>query len=121
MLYLETKWASFVSYGMTLEMLEEVLPLGQHLNTTAIGQNVMRLGERVERQLGEEPDVFIAGCPRQWAELTEPEGPLAVGIDGGYVHSREQQKSGEGGCFEVIVGKSLPTEGQAKCFGVVDR
>lgn len=121
MLYRETKWASLVSYGMTLEMGEEVLPVGQALNTTAIRANVARLGERIERELGEEQDVFIEGCPRDWAALPAPEGPLAVGIDGGYVHSREPRKNEEGGCFEVIVGKSIPTEGEAKCFGFVNR
>ncbi len=88
MLYLETKWASLVSYGMTLEMLDEVLPVGEDLNTTAIRQNVARLAERIESELGEEKDVFIEGCPRDWAELPAPEGRLSVGIDGGYVHSR---------------------------------
>ncbi len=122
MLYLETKWASLVSYGMTLEMLEEVLPVGQDLNTTAIRQNVARLAERIESELGEEQDVFIEGCPLEWAELPRPEMPLAVGIDGGYVHAREPQKSGSGGgCFEIIVGKSIPTEGPAKCCGFVNR
>ncbi len=121
MLYLETKWASLVSYGMTLEMLEEVLPVGEEINTTAIRANVARLAERIESELGEEKGAFIEGCPRDWAALPEPEGPLVVGIDGGYVHSREQQKNGEGSCFEVIVGKSIPTDGEAKCFGFVNR
>jgi hypothetical protein len=121
LLYLETKWSALVSYGMTLEMLREVLPVGEDLNTTAIRSNVARLAERIESELGEEKGVFIEGCPRDWAELPAPEGPLSVGIDGGYVHSREPQENGEGGCFEVIVGKSIPTEGRAKCFGFVNR
>jgi hypothetical protein len=106
MLYLETKWASLVSYGMTRSLLDEVLPVAQDLNTTSIRKNVGRLAERIESELGEEQDVFIEGCSREWAKLPRPEMPLAVGIDGGYVHAREQQKSGlGGGCFEVIVGK----------------
>ncbi len=83
--------------------------------------NVAWLAERIESELGEEKDAFIEGCPRDWAELPESEGPLVVGIDGGYIHSREQQKNGEGSCFEVIVGKSIPTAGVAKCFGFVNR
>jgi hypothetical protein len=106
---------------MTLSLLDEVFPVAQDLNTTAIRKNVGRLAERIESELGEEKDIFIEGCPRDWEELPEPAGPLAVGIDGGYVHSRGRQKSGPGGCFEVIVGKSIPAEGRAKCFGFVHR
>ncbi len=120
LLYLETKWVSLVSYGMTLKMLGEVLPVAQDINTTAIRKNVVQLGERIDRELGKEQCVFIKGCQREWEALPVPEGPLSVGIDGGYVHSREQQKAGEGGCFEIIVGKSIPTDGKAKCFGFVN-
>jgi hypothetical protein len=51
------------------------------------------------------------------AMVTE-ELPLVVGLDGGYVHSSEQ-RSRKDGWFEVIAGKSMPTEGPAKCFGYV--
>jgi hypothetical protein len=102
-------------------MLEEVLPVGEDLSTTAIRSNVALLAERMEGELGEEKDIFIEGGEREWAELPEPAGPLSVGIDGGYVHTREQQQSGQWRCFEVIVGKSIPTEGESKCFGFVNR
>jgi len=120
LLYLETKWASLVSYGMTLKMLGEVLPVAEDINTTAIRNNVVQLGERIDRELGKEQGVFIKGCQRDWEALPVPERPLSVGIDGGYVRSREQQKAGEGGSFEIIVGKSIPTDGKAKCFGFVN-
>jgi len=120
LLYLETKWASLVSYEMTLKMLAEVLPVSHDINTTAIRKNVVKLGERIDRELGKEQGVFIEGCQRDWENLPVPDGPLSVGIDGGYVHSREKQKTGEGGCFEIIVGKSIPTDGKGKCFGFVN-
>jgi len=80
----------------------------------------VQLGERIDRELGKEQGVFIKGCQRDWEALPVPERPLSVGIDGGYVHSREQQKAVEGGSFEIIVGKSIPTDGKAKCFGFVN-
>jgi hypothetical protein len=120
LLYLETKWASLVSYEMTLKMLAEVLPVSNDINTTAIRKNVVKLGERIDRELGKEQGVFIEGCQRDWENLPVPEGPLSVGIDGGYVHSREKRKTGEGSCFEIIVGKSIPTDGKGKCFGFVN-
>jgi len=50
--------------------------------------------------------------------LPRPDLPLTVGLDGGYVHS-SQQRSRRDGWFEVIAGKSMPTDGPAKCFGFV--
>jgi hypothetical protein len=38
----------------------------------------------------------------EWAQLPIPNGPLTVGLDGGFVRSRNKR-----GCFEVIVGKSI--------------
>jgi hypothetical protein len=64
--------------------------------------------------------MFIEGCLRDWEQLPEPDGPLTVGLDGGYVHAREAPSRQEG-WFEVIVGKSVPTDGTAKCFGFVHR
>lgn len=44
----------------------------------------------------------------------------AVGLDGGYVHAKEQKSRTEG-WFEVIVGKSLPQEGAGKCLAFVQK
>ena len=49
---------------------------------------------------------------RQYAEA------LIVGLDGGFIHSKDQKSRGEG-WFEVIAGKSMPEEGAAKCFAYV--
>ena len=38
--YLETKFAALVSYGLSLKLLNEVLPIGQHLSVTAIRNQV---------------------------------------------------------------------------------
>ena len=36
LLYLETKWASLMSYGMTTKLLDEVLPIGKQVNAEAV-------------------------------------------------------------------------------------
>jgi hypothetical protein len=61
------------------------------------------LAERLEDELGDEQVSFIEGCPRDWGELPTPDGPLTVGIDGGYVKAQ----GAEQGWFEVIAGKSI--------------
>jgi hypothetical protein len=121
LVYLETKFAALVSYGLTIQLLEEVLPIGQHLNSRTIRRQVRRTAERLESELGDEPAVFTEDCPSDGSALPKPSVPLVVGLDGVYVHAKDQRSRTEG-WFEVIVGKSLPAEGcSSKCFGFVGR
>ncbi|OZA19378.1 MAG: hypothetical protein B7Y02_00810 [Rhodobacterales bacterium 17-64-5] len=57
---------------------------------------------------------FTHGFPNAIA-LPNPEGPITVGIDGGYVRSREKGQSH----FEVMVGKSIPTDRPDLYLGLV--
>jgi len=114
--YLQAKWASLVSYGVTIDLLEEVLPI--HVSQTSLIRQVQQVAARLEGELGDEQACFIDGCQRDWDRLSIPDGPLTVGIDGGYVHARDGDNRKAGWC-EVIVGKSIPTDGVAKCFGLV--
>ena len=102
LLFLETKWASLMSYGMTAKLLEDVLPMDNPLNAFTIRRHVCEVAERLERELGKEQDCFIEGCRRDWAKLPAPDGPLTVGIDGGYVRGHRKQ-----GQIEVIAGKTI--------------
>src|SRR5690242_14845734 len=102
LLFLETKWASLMSYGLTSNLLQEVLPIDAPVNTFTLRQHVAQVAERLERELGDEQFCFIEGCQASWDQLPAPDGPLTVGIDGGYVRGQRKQ-----GSFEVIAGKSL--------------
>jgi hypothetical protein len=86
----------------------------QELSTTAIRQRVRRTAQRLEDELGEEQDMFIGGCQRVWDQLPDAAAPLIVGIDGGYVHAKDQRSRAKG-WFEVIVDMSQDGE-SSKCF-----
>ena len=116
MLYLETKWASLVSYGMTVDLLREVLPIGVTLNAETVRQHLHRIATRAKSELGKEQFAFVDGCPRRWRELPRPEGPIVVGIDGGYVRARDPDKNSH---FEVTVGKSMAEDRGDRYFGLV--
>lgn len=93
LLFLETKWASLMSYGMTSKLLGEVLPIDEPVNTFTLRQHVTEVAERLERELGDEQFCFIEGCQHRWDQLPAPDGPLAVGIDGGYVRGQHKRGS----------------------------
>jgi hypothetical protein len=114
--YLEAKWAALLSFGVTVDMLEEVLPLQARVAT--VYRHTQQVAERLEGELGDEQPFFVEGCQRDWDALPRPDGPLTVGIDGGYVHARDGDNR-KAGWFELIVGKSVPADGDAKCFGFV--
>ena len=102
LLLMETKWSSLVSYGMTVEALTDFLPLEVTLDVKTVRHDTLKVAERCEAELGAEQWSFIEGCPRDWGNLPIPDGPITVGIDGGYVRDWEAKQHN----FEVIVGKS---------------
>jgi hypothetical protein len=122
LLYLETKFASLLSYGISTDLLKDTLPVDEKLNPVTLRNHLLRVAQRTEDALGEERGSFIDVCPREWGQLPAPNGPLTVGIDGGYVRAPHKE-----GWFEVITGRSVPSfmrneEQQVpagKCFGFV--
>ena len=117
--YLQTKWAAVMSYGHTAQLLEEVLPLEKRISTATLSAHVQQVATRVDGELGDEQSSFIEGCPAEWEKLPEPGAPLIMGIDGGYVHAREEQNR-KASSFEIIVGKSMRGEQPSKRFGFVN-
>lgn len=63
LLYLETKWASLVAYGLTAELLKDVLPVGTSANAETIRRHLHRVAARSEAELGDEQPAFVDGCP----------------------------------------------------------
>jgi hypothetical protein len=123
LLFMETKWASLVSYGLTAQALKDFLPVDATLNASTIQYHTFTVTQRCEAELGEERWAFVDGCPADWETLPTPDSPITVGIDGGYVRSWEAKQQH----FEVIVGKSILAfdrkDGEdipsSKCFGFV--
>lgn len=117
MLYLQTRWASLVSYGVTVDLLRDVLPVGETVNPETVRAQLHRVAERADAELGDEYGSYAEGTPRDWAALPPPEGEIVVGLDGGYVRGRE--RPGQAGHFEVLVGRSMPEDRDSRYFGFV--
>ncbi len=117
LIYLQTRCAALMSYGLTADLLGDILPL--QVSLTSLKRQMRETAQRCEQELGDEQCSFIEGCPREWDELPIPDAPLTVGLDGGYVQAREGENR-KAGSFEMIVGKSLSDEKAPKCFGFVN-
>ncbi len=89
-------------YGASTKLLAELLPLEEQLNAMTIRNHLLGVAKRSEAELGAEQVSFVEGCPRDWAKMPIPKGPLTVGIDGGFVRAQRGE-----GWFEVIAGKSV--------------
>ncbi len=102
LMYLEVKWSSLLPYEVSCDLLHDVLPVDEKLNGVTIRNHLFQVAERMEEELGEERPCLFEGCEQDWEQLPIPDGPLTVGLDGGFVRARHKR-----GCFEVIVGKSI--------------
>jgi hypothetical protein len=103
LLYMEAKWSSLVSYGLSLDALQDFLPLDLRLDVKTVRYDTLKVAKRLEAELGDEQASCIEGEPSDWDLLPLPEGSFKVGIDGGYVRNWFDKKHK----FEVIVGKSI--------------
>jgi len=113
--YLETKFAALMSYGLTLRVLGDILPLDAVPAQTSLRRHTHRVGSRIETSAAQPQGSLV-----QPSYIPEPSPVTAIGIDGGYVRACHP-KSREEGWFEVIVGKSQRVEGPGRCFAYVHR
>jgi hypothetical protein len=57
--YLEAKWAALLPFGVTVDVLSEVLPL--QANRATIYRHTQQVAEQLEGELGDEQPFFIEG------------------------------------------------------------
>ncbi|OKV89623.1 ISKra4 family transposase [Escherichia coli] len=114
--YIETRWASMISYDMTTRLLKDILPVGHSLNASTVRNHLCQVAQRLDAE-AEAHSGFLSGCPRDWGNLLRPGKPLVVGIDGGYIRDRDDKKRN----FEIIAGKSFSVGAPAdtRRFGFV--
>ncbi|HSL38137.1 MAG TPA: ISKra4 family transposase, partial [Arthrobacter sp.] len=113
LLYLETRWASLVSYGMTADLLKDVLPIGGTADASTIRRHLHKVAARHDADLGDEQPGGLDEGPVNGHPL--PQAAVIVGIDGGYIRNWHDKKHN----FEVVVGKSTAAGRDDRYFGLV--
>ena len=116
--YLQARFAGLTAYGLSADLLGELLPLGRRLHATIVRRQTQAVAQRLDDELGDERFSFIDTCQLDREQLPRPDLPLTVSLDGGYVHSASQ-RSRRDGWFEAIAGRVNPTDGPSKCFAYV--
>src|SRR4051794_40588189 len=103
LLYLESRWASLISFGMTAALLKDVLPVADTTNPETVRQHLHKIAARQDADLGaSELGLSEDGPAADPASLIMREAVI-VGIDGAYLRSWHDKRKK----FEVIVGKSM--------------
>lgn len=129
--YLETRWASLVSYELATRLLHEVLPITATHSARTVRNHLLQSARRLEQQLGDDRVMVWDTCQAERDRLPIPDGPLAVGLDGVMLRARRGSCGAQtANLFEVIAGKSIlafrrdePTgmPSTSKCFALVQR
>lgn len=50
----EVRWASLLSYGVSVKLLGDLLPMEHQLSTSTLSRHVHQVAERLESELGDE-------------------------------------------------------------------
>jgi hypothetical protein len=127
--YLETKWAALAPYGSTVNLLHDVLPIDAKHSAVSVRNHLLQAAQRMEEALDAEGALDRNSGPVDRDQLPIPDGPLAVGLDGGIVRAR-RGTTGEksSSLFEVIAGRSIlafrrddpeDVPPSSKCFALV--
>jgi hypothetical protein len=90
-----------VSYGMTADLLKDVLPIGSTADASTIRRHLYKVTTRHEADLSDEQPGGIDEGPVNGQPL--PQAAVIVSIDGAYVRNWHDKKHN----FEVVVGKSM--------------
>src|SRR5690349_19319749 len=85
LLYLESRWASLISFGMTAALLRDVLPVADTPET--VRQHLYRVADRHDADLGTgQPDLMENGPAAGQSSPIALEAVI-VGIDGAYLRN----------------------------------
>src|SRR4051794_28890805 len=101
--YVIAKFAALAPFGKVAALLSELLPISGAQNAGTVRNRTLRVGQDVVRQHSTK-NAELPAAPA--------DGPVVVGLDGGYVRSRHRPERH----FEVIAGKVIDARGAQHRF-----
>jgi hypothetical protein len=129
LIFLETSWAADASHGSATKHLHDAFPLDDRHRAATVRNHTLQAAQRAEQSLGPERLQFLDDAGSDQDELSLPDGPLAVGLDGGLVRGRSSGTGPKAApLFELLAGKSIlafrrddpeDVPPSSKCFALV--
>src|SRR5215207_5263370 len=98
------KFAALAPFGKVAALLSELLPISGAQNAGTVRNRTLRVGQEVVQQHSTK-NAELPAAPA--------DGPVVVGLDGGYVRSRHRQEERH---FEVVAGKVNDAHGAQHRF-----
>jgi hypothetical protein len=102
--YVTAKFVALAPFAWVADMLSELLPIGGAVNAGTVRNRTLRVGMKITKVM---PAVL------QRPEATDAAPAVVVGLDGGYVRSRQRRPERN---FEIIAGKVIDTDGSQHRF-----
>lgn len=113
--FLESKWSSLISYGLTADLLKDSFPIDNRLSIETIRRNTHTVAKKMESMLKDEEHIYADCFPSLINKEAFANESTMLGLDGGYIRSSDDKNKK----FELIVGKSIPKTGPQKVVGLV--
>lgn len=110
LLYLQTRWASAMSYERAAKLLSDVLPLGATPAPSSIKAHVRAAGQALATEAEEHGEHFFASHPLEFpAPPTEPAAHV-LELDAAYVRAVPQSCGGRNS-FGIVTSRLIKPEG----------
>src|SRR4051794_16897367 len=101
--YVTAKFAALAPFGKVATLLSELLPISGTQNAGTVRNRTLRVGQDV---------VPLRSTNNAELSAAPADGPVVVGLDGGYVRSRHRPERH----FEVVAGKAIDARGAQHRF-----
>ena len=89
-----------MSYGLTTRLLGELLPVERPIGAERVRRHLFRVARSHEAALDTAPASLPMDAITEADDAPPPDGPLFVGLDGGYVRGRDPDPAGR--CFAFV-------------------
>ena len=110
LLYLQTRWASAMSYQRAAKLLGDVLPLTAGPGSSSIKAHVRTAGQALAAEAEEYGEHFFADQPLKFPDPPTEQAAHVLELDAAYVRAIPE-RCGDRNSFGIVTGRLIKPEG----------